>query len=123
MATATLRYGATRKRDYTPSGADKVAGDVVILDDNRVGIVVAAVADGELGAVYIDGVFAIASASATEITIGHAVYLDVSDSNNVIPTGSKAAGDILLGTALAAKAADELTALVDLNARVGTVHA
>jgi len=119
MASATHRYGARTTRDYTPSGADKVAGDVVILSDNRVGVVVADVADGVQGAVYIDGVFDITSASGTTFSAGAAVSLDVSADNVIVST--TAAGDVLAGVALAAKTSGQLVATVDLNARVGTV--
>ncbi len=121
MAQATLKYGAKSTRDYT-AGSATDAGAVVVLADNRIGVVVSALEASQQGEVYIDGVFDIASASATTITAGEAVYIDDSDSDKVIPTGSKATGDTLLGTALVAKTSGQLVATVDLNARVGTVQ-
>lgn len=119
-AQATLRYGATQSREYTASGA-KAAGLVVVLDDNRLAVLAHALADGETGAAYIDGVYDIDSATGTTISAGEACYIDTSDSDNVIPTGSKATGDTLAGTALVAKTSGQLVATIDLNAKVGTI--
>lgn len=122
MATARYRYGATRQIEYTPATA-KTAGDVVKLDDNRAAVVITDLAASEKGAVYVDGVFDVDSASATTVAIGGEVYADISDSNKIIPTASKATGDFLAGVALVAKAAAELTCRIDLNAPRGTVSA
>jgi predicted RecA/RadA family phage recombinase len=119
-SSATLRYGATLPRDHTPSGALS-AGDVVILDDNRIGVAVTDIEAGRLGAVYIDGVFDITCATGTTSAIGLDAYIDISANNVVIPAASKATGDVRAGTFLAAKVSGPVVATIDLNAAAGTV--
>jgi predicted RecA/RadA family phage recombinase len=115
MPSAKYRYGAGEKREYTPASA-KTAGDVVVLDDGRIGVVCQSVEADRLGEVFIDGVFDVGSASATTASAGDDAYLDVSDSNNAIPDSARAAGDVPLGTVLAAKTSGQTVLTVDLNA-------
>jgi predicted RecA/RadA family phage recombinase len=63
--------------DYTPSGADVAAGDVVVLGE-IVAIATQPIADGELGALAVEGIFDIpkVSGSSTAIAAGETVYWD-----------------------------------------------
>lgn len=122
MATAQLRYGATTTREYTAL-ADQKAGDVVILADNRIGVIVHDVLSGALGAVFVDGIFDITSPTAATSAAGLAAYVDIDVTNSIIAAASKATGDVLAGIMYAAKTSGQLVATVDLNAALGTVSA
>lgn len=119
-SSATHRYGARSTRDYL-AGADLSCGDVVILSDNRVGVIVRDVLNGVVGEVYIDGVFDITCATGTTSAVGLDAYLDIDASNVVIAAASKATGDVRAGVLLAAKVSGQLVATIDLNAAAGTV--
>jgi predicted RecA/RadA family phage recombinase len=75
---------------YTPDGADVTAGDVVVLNSDVIGVVVADTEDGQLGALYVDGVFRF-DTSAT-ITVGENAYWnatseEITDDNTDVYAG------------------------------------
>jgi predicted RecA/RadA family phage recombinase len=97
--------------DYTAAAAI-TSGEILALDDGRVGVAVNDMVSGDLGAVMPDGVFDVASASATTFSAGGNVFWDKSASA-AVPYAD--ADDIYIGKALVAKVATELLVRVDLN--------
>lgn len=73
MAKAQVIQAGIRA-DYTPSGSDLDAGDVIVQGE-LVGVVTHDTPDGELGALYVDGVFKVQKANGA-ITAGALVYWD-----------------------------------------------
>jgi len=64
--------------DYTPSGADVTAGDVVVQGD-LLGVAAADIADGVLGALTVEGVFDFPKTLATAFAAGDLVQWDGSE--------------------------------------------
>lgn len=98
---ATFVHGPQLNVDYTPSGADVAAGQVVVRSE-LVGVALRDIADGDLGALCITGVFDFAKAAggSTAIAAGDLVYWD--DTNNVVTETSS--GNKLIGKCVAAAA-------------------
>lgn len=114
MPNAILRQGSNSLSiDYTPSGADVAAGEIIITAD-RVGIADRPIADGELGALVIgQSVWDITKEDGVAINDGEDVFWDDTGKQctNVGPA------DAYLGKAVgdwAAAAADAPTARVAL---------
>ena len=100
MAMATFRHGDPRQVDYTPSGADVAAGDVVEVGKTPM-VAHLAIADGELGALAAGyGVYRMTADAA--IAMGEVVYWDAS-AEKVTETAS---GNFLFGIAVSASGAD-----------------
>ena len=87
MPSAVFRHGDPRMVDYTPSGADIAAGDVVVVGDLPL-IAHLDIEDGVLGALAAGGgVYDIEKIAATVINAGAKVYWD--DTNDeATPTAS-----------------------------------
>lgn len=100
MAQATFRHGSPLQVDYTPSGADVAAGQVVIVGDVPM-IAHHAIEDGELGAVAaMGGVYQVVANEA--IAVGKPVYW-VNADDKVTETAD---GNTHFGYAITASAAD-----------------
>lgn len=74
MAIAT-RYAEGNYVDYTPSGADVDAGDVIDLGD-LVGIAERDIPDGVQGALAIEGAFTVAKKTGETWTLGQKLVWD-----------------------------------------------
>jgi predicted RecA/RadA family phage recombinase len=61
--------------DYTPDGADVDSGDVVVQEE-LVGIALRDIADGDLGALCVSGIFDLPREATTAFAAGQAVYWD-----------------------------------------------
>lgn len=115
---ATLFIQDSDTLDYTTSSA-MTAGEVFQWNDGRAAVIKETLASGELGAVYMRGLFKFASASATTFSAGDPVYWDYS--GNLAITAAGATEDFYLGPAVEAKINGQTTVLVDLNAVVPSV--
>ena len=101
--------------DYTPSGAAVVAGQVVDLGEH-VGVAVTDIADGELGALQIEGIYDFAKYTGDEIAVGVTVYWD--EGTNTATTTS-AYGEAVAGICVKAAAAGDATVRVKLVPGLG----
>lgn len=118
MATNYVSQGATI--DYT-AGADISSGDVVVIGQ-QIGVALTDIANGETGAVAIEGVFTVPKVSAAEIAQGESVIYDVSASAFDDNAATPATGDVSgCCVAVEAAAATTTTVKVKLNVGVGTV--
>lgn len=72
--TPCIKRACGESIDYTPSG-DKLAGLVIVLGSRLVGIAPLDIADGELGAVDLDGLWEVPKVTGS-ITVGSALYWD-----------------------------------------------
>jgi predicted RecA/RadA family phage recombinase len=99
---ATFRHGDPLMADYTPSGADVSAGDVVVLGAKTPAVCHRDIVDGELGALAMGGGVYRMTADAA-ITAGEAVYWDATN-EKVTETAS---GNTLFGIAVTTSAADD----------------
>jgi predicted RecA/RadA family phage recombinase len=107
MATNYIQEG--KALNYTPSGADVVSGDFLVI--GTIGAVAKTdIADGKTGAVHICGVFSVAKASGA-ITQGAKLYWNSSNSNLT----TTASGNTLVGVAAAAAASGDATVPLLLN--------
>lgn len=114
---AIYKYGDQQKvKKFAAAGALSI-GDVVV-EGNRVGVVVGskAVAVGDDYTLAFGGVWEMTALSTDTPAVGAILYWD--DGNNRITT--TASTHKSAGLAAAAKASGETTALVDLNASVGS---
>ena len=98
--------------DYTPSGADASAGDIVLIG-TRIGVVVRDTKDGKLGALAVSGVWEMPKATGQSWTLGASIYWDAG-ANNFTTTS---AGNTLVGYAAKAAALNDATGLVRINAK------
>ena len=73
---AIYKHGLQDKWDYTPTGEDATAGDVVLLgtDDDLISVVVSDTEEDELGAVAVSGVYQFVTA-VTDFAQGDPAYL------------------------------------------------
>lgn len=102
--------------DYTPSGSDVTAGDVIVLG-SMVAIADSDIADGKLGALALEGVFKVPKITGA-LAVGVPVYWDPTGN----PVGGTAGSGAATGTAgslkkmgyvsLAALSADETVQVV-----------
>lgn len=117
MASAQVQHaiyhsGEQNMIDYTPSGADVAAGDLISLGTSFAGlwgVALLAIVDGELGALAISGIYKVILKASTAITIGSMVEWD--------DTNKEASGteDGDLGLAIAAASSGDDWVLVNLN--------
>lgn len=96
--------------DYT-AGANIASGDVVVMGV-RVGVALAAIANGKTGSVQVSGVFRLAKLSTDNIAQGALVYWD--NTNKRITSTSS--GNTLAGYAFNAAGASTTAIDVKLNA-------
>ena len=95
--------------DYTPSGVDIAAGDLVLMK-HTLGIALVDIADGETGSVAIEGVFeGVPKVSAAVFVVGEKLILDVSATPDAFDdsAATPATGDVT-GAAIAVKAGANL---------------
>lgn len=119
MATNYLQAGDVI--DYT-AGADISSGDVVAIG-NLIGVAITDIANGESGAVRVDGVFELPKVSAAVIGAGETVNWDASASAFDDNAATPAAGD-LTGGCVAVEAAGngDTTVKVKINVGANTVN-
>lgn len=102
--------------DYT-AGADISSGDLVLMG-HTIGVALADIANGAVGAVAIEGVFVVPKVSAAVFEVGEKLILDVSATPDAFDDSSAtpAAGDITGGAiAVVAGANTETTCTVKLT--------
>lgn len=118
MATNYIQAGEVI--DYT-AGADISSGDVVVVG-NLIGVAITDIANGEIGAVSIDGVWSLPKVSAAVIGAGETVNYDVSASEFDDNAATPATGD-LSGGCVAVEAAGngDTTVKVKINVGANTV--
>ena len=104
---------AGRFIDYTPSGADVAAAEVVPLT-NCFGIAPRAITDGELGSLAMDGEWELTKLAGEAYTLGQKIYWDAG--NDRLTT--TASTHNLIGVASAAAASAAVVARVLLNVAV-----
>lgn len=113
--------------DYTNgTGSAISAGSVVVMGaagDATIGVALVDIADGEAGAVQIDGVFTVPKTSAAVFKQGESLMWDVStgkfDDNQATP----ATGDVTGAVIAAADGANtETTCQVRLTGKAGTIN-
>lgn len=78
--------------NYT-AGADISAGDVVVLK-HCIGVALADIANGDVGAVAIEGVFVVPKVTAAVFAVGEALIWDTSASKFDDSSATPASGDI-----------------------------
>lgn len=96
--------------DHTP-GSNVSAGDVVVMGV-RVGVALADIASGEVGAVQVDGIFELPKLSTDVIAQGALVYWDTTPGEITTTVGS----NVLAGYAAVAAGNGTTTCKVKLNA-------
>lgn len=96
--------------DYT-AGANIASGQVVLMGV-RIGVALAAIANGATGSVQVTGVFTIAKLSTDVVAQGAALYWD--NANSRLTTTS--AGNTLAGFATAASGSGTATVNIKINA-------
>ncbi len=108
---ATYKYDGNMV-DYTPSGSDVTAGDVIVQND-LLGVAVNDIEDGKLGALYVNGVieFPKATGVGTDIAAGTKVYWDESAGNAT----TTATSNTLIGKAVKAASTSDDKVWVKLN--------
>ena len=96
--------------DYTASGSDISAGEVVVIGD-VIGVAVADIDDGDEGALFVEGVFQITAEAGTAWSVGDQLYWDDANSEftKTASTHNKA------GIAAASKGSAATTGYVKLN--------
>jgi len=99
--------------NYTPSGSDITAGDVVVQGE-LVGVATQDITDGDLGLLTVAGVFQFAKASGDGgITAGALVYYDVAEGE--VKEDDESAANKLAGKTIAAAGDTDTTVLVLLD--------
>ena len=98
--------------DYTPTSADVAAGAVVV-QNTLVGVATEPIAENALGALDIDGVFAVAKATGTGtgIQAGKVVYYKADPGQAT----EASTGNTRMGVTVLAAADADATVLVKLN--------
>lgn len=96
--------------DYT-AGANIASGDVVLMTV-RVGVALAAIANGATGPVQVTGVFTIAKLSTDVVAQGAALYWDNTNKRMTLTS----AGNTLAGYATSASGNGVTTVNVKINA-------
>lgn len=107
MKAVYLKEGNTSP--YTAS-ADVAAGDVIALGNNRFGVALSAIADGDTDDLAVTGVFTFSKA-AVAISVGDLLYWNSTDSvvTNI------AVSNAYIGRAFAAAASGDDTVAVSIN--------
>ena len=83
--------------DYTPSGADVLAGDVIVQGE-LVGVAKVDIADGVKGALALDGIYDVVKLDTDVVAVGDKLYWDVADQELQL----SATGNIYFGRAVEA---------------------
>lgn len=95
--------GAGNTIQYTASGADYSAGDVVVIG-NLLGVCAVDIADGETGTVNLTGVYEVPKVDGAVIGKGESLTWDVSAGKFDDNAASPATGDITGAAAVAMEA-------------------
>lgn len=105
------------------TGSDVAAGDPVVIG-SQIGVACVDIADGDSGAVAMEGVFELPKATGTAIPQGDKALFIVADGNFNAASTTAAAGDIS-GCCVAWEAAASAATVVrvKLNVGAGTVEA
>lgn len=107
MATNYIQEG--KALNYTPSGADVLSGDFILL--GSIGAIAKTdITDGKTGAVHISGVFSVPKATGA-IAQGAKLYWSVANSNLT----TTASGNTLVGVAADAAASGDANVKILLN--------
>lgn len=120
MSTNYVQEGKTI--DYTNGGSAIAAGDVVVVGE-QIGVALGDIANGETGAVALEGVFDLPKVDAAVIGVGESVIYDVSVSEFDDNAATPATGDVSkCCVAVESKGATTSENIkVKLNVGVGTV--
>ena len=110
---AIYYHGSQLNIDYTPSGADVAAGEIVPLDTNFVGVATSAIPDGIKGAVDIQGVYKVAKDNVDTFALGAKVSWD--DTNKQAEPNGGANEDNKIGICVKAAVAADDFVLVAIN--------
>lgn len=112
MTTASVQKGDVI--NYT-AGAEIDSGDVVVTG-HTIGVALTDIANGDVGAIAIEGVFTVPKVSAAVFTVGEKLIYDVSASAFDDSAATPASGDITGGAiAVVAGSASETTCIVKLT--------
>ena len=113
MAIAVL-VSAGCSVDYTPSGADAAAGDVVVQGD-LLGVADRPITDGVLGAVTVEGVYDFPKAGGVGLAIaaGAICYWDVAEQE--AGAEAEAGANKLLGKCVTAAGDSDTTVRIKLD--------
>lgn len=121
MATNYSQAGQTI--NYTNGGGSTIASGSVVVIGALVGVAIAAIEVGEVGAVAIEGVWTVPKATGTALGQGQSVDYDVSASA-FTAIGTPASGDLVgCATVIEAAASADTTVQVKLNVRGANVTA
>lgn len=122
MATNYVQTGSVL--DYSnDTGADIASGDVVVMG-SLVGVAITDIADGELGAVSVEGVWRLPKVTTEDIGAGDYLTFDVSAGGFIHGDTTPATGDLVGGcVAMAAAANGVSTVLAKLNVGASSIAA
>ncbi len=122
MATNYIQAGNVL--DFTnDTGVDISAGAIIVLG-SLVGVAVSDIADGEVGAVAVEGVWRLPKVTTEEIGAGDYLTFDVSAGGFIHGDTTPATGDLVGGcVAMEAAANGVSTVLVKLNVGASSVAA
>ena len=113
-----MAYEATYRNsgeeiNYTPSGADVDAGDVVVLDE-LIGIAKTDIADGVEGSLTIEGRFTVAKEGGGGVTFAQGALVYWDDTGKVAVATDGGGANNQMGKAIAAAADADTTVEVKL---------
>lgn len=122
MATNKITEG--RRVTYTNASGATIPSGAPVVVGSLVGVACADIADGASGQVSIErAVYQLPKTAGSAFTLGQALLFDVSAAAFIPGSATAAAGDISgCCVAAAAAASADTTALVLINAGVGTVE-
>ena len=104
-----------RAVDYTPSGAAVAAGQVIDLGSGLVGIARLDIADGQLGALAVEGVFDVIKAAGSGVTFARGATVGWDDVNNTAVASGDVNKTFDLGKAVVAAADADSKVRVKIN--------
>ena len=110
---AIYYHGDQLQIDYTPSGSDVAAGEIIPLATNFVGVANAAIVDGRKGSVDIKGIYKIAKDNVDTFTAGDKVSWD--DTNKQAEPNGGANEDNKIGVCIEDAGASQDFVKVALN--------
>lgn len=100
MATADFKgYQKGDVLDYKNKGTNKIDAFTIVTIGSHIGIASGDIAPGDLGALYVDGVFKLPKKASEAVTMGTDVYWTEG--------GCSATGTVKAGYAIADAAADD----------------
>lgn len=121
MATNKL-YSHGNVIDFTNGSGSTITSGSPVVVGSLLGVAIADIADGETGAVDLDGVYVLPKASAAVFAQGAPVNFDISEGEFIATAGTT--GDLIGGSvAFEAKGATTTTVAVRLNVGVAVIKA